>query len=44
MEGLLQGSSKGKAGRHLGMTNIPHGLYMLFAPGVKWAGIHIPKF
>lgn len=32
MEDSLQGSSKEKAIRHLGMTNIPHALFMLFIP------------
>lgn len=32
MEDSLQGSSKEKAIRYLGMTNIPHGLFMLFIP------------
>lgn len=44
MEDLLQGTSKEKAFGHLGMTKIPHDLFMLFCPSVKWAGIHIPEF
>lgn len=32
MEDLLQSSSKEKAIRHLGMTNIPHGLFLYLVP------------
>lgn len=42
MKDLLQGISKEKAIRYLGITNILHGLYVLYAPSFK--GIHIAKF
>jgi len=26
------------------MTSILDGLYLLFAPSFKWAGMHVPRF